>query len=132
MRSELEDCCFIYALKQTGKFSEEELNLMRLRIKTRYLSQKSIEALCSEFHIKVFVHPIELNEGNKKKTKNVRSNKKNFIGDANAADDKTFYFNLFENHYFIEERTPFTSDYIKHIDQASLDNYSSRLKNGRW
>ena len=43
MIKELNDCCFIYVLKQTDKFSEDELNLMRLRIITHYLSQGNIK-----------------------------------------------------------------------------------------
>ena len=43
MIKELNDCCFIYVLKQTGKFSEDELNLMRLRIITHYLSKGNIK-----------------------------------------------------------------------------------------
>ena len=53
MRKELNDCCFIYALKQTGKFSKDELNLMRLRIKTRYLSQGNIKNIFDEFKNKI-------------------------------------------------------------------------------
>ena len=69
MRPELEDC-LNYAFKQTGQFTEEELNLMRLRIKTRYISQDALKELCKEFHIKLTVHPIELNgNGSRKKNK---------------------------------------------------------------
>ena len=50
MRPKLEDC-LIYAFKQTGQFTEEELNLMRVRIKTRYISQDALKELCKEFHI---------------------------------------------------------------------------------
>ena len=128
MRKELEDCCFIYALKQTGQFSEEELNLMRLRVKTRYLSTKAIKALCKEFHIKVIVHVIDLNDnGSRKKINNVRADGENFLGDPNATEDRTFEFNLFENHYFIEERTTITKDFINHIDTSSPENYISQF-----
>lgn len=41
-RRELNDYCFVYALQQTGKYSESELNQIRLRIQSRYLSQKAI------------------------------------------------------------------------------------------
>lgn len=55
MRSKHEDC-FLYAIKQTEQFIAAELNLMGLRVKTRYLSQKAIQILCLEFHIKLFIH----------------------------------------------------------------------------
>ena len=44
-RKELNDCCFIYALQQTGEYTEEELNRIRLRINSRYLTHSSIEHL---------------------------------------------------------------------------------------
>ena len=61
MRKELNDCCFIYALKQTGKFSEDKLNLMRLRIKTCYLPQGKIKKICDEFKINIFISKINEN-----------------------------------------------------------------------
>ena len=37
-REEWNDCCFVYALSQTGCYDEETLNTIRLRIQNRYLS----------------------------------------------------------------------------------------------
>ena len=51
-RKELNDCCFVYALKMSGKFSEDELNTIRLRIRNRNLSQTAVRAICEEFGIK--------------------------------------------------------------------------------
>lgn len=136
---ELNDCCFIYALKQTGMLDDGELNQMRLRITTRYISQKALQELCEEFNIKVYIHIIELDDDNNIiETKNVRNQRKgtskSFIGISNASDDRTFYLNLFHNHYFIEERTHFTSDYIKHIDEidADIEKHNKRLMKGKW
>ena len=61
MRKELNDCCFIYTLKQTGKFSEDKLNLMRLRIITCYLPQGKIKKICDEFKINIFISKINEN-----------------------------------------------------------------------
>ena len=61
MRKELNDCCFIHTLKQTGKFSEDKLNLMRLRIKTCYLPQGKIKKICDEFKINIFISKINEN-----------------------------------------------------------------------
>ena len=80
MRKELNDCCFIYTLKQTGKFSEDKLNLMRLRIKTRYLSQGNIKKICDEFMIKIFISKINENPECKDKKRKILNNGHNFIG----------------------------------------------------
>ena len=53
---ELNDCCFIYALKMTGLFSEKVLSKIRLRIRNRYLSNKSIDNVCKEFKIHLILH----------------------------------------------------------------------------
>ena len=50
-RKELNDCCFVYALQQSGKISEEELNSIRLRIRNRNLSQTQMRTICEEFEI---------------------------------------------------------------------------------
>ena len=68
-REELNDCCLIYALKMSG-LCDEELNLMRLRIKTRYLSFKSLKELCQQFHFKIVKHKIDEEAKGKNKTKN--------------------------------------------------------------
>ena len=75
-RKELDDCCFIYALLQTGEYTTKELNNMRLRVQNRYLSQKSIAALCEEFSIKVFLNYIDENAVENKKKRRVTTNGK--------------------------------------------------------
>ena len=125
-RDELNDCCFIYALKQTGCYSENDLNLMRLRINNRYLSQSSINSICEEFNIKIKLSYInEDDKHNKKKTVRSCSNGKykSFMGDANAKPNRTHTFNVYENHYFIEEKTPFSTYYIKHLGQVNADTF---------
>ena len=48
---DLEDCCFVYALKMSNKFSEAILNQIRIRIQNRYLPFRCIEEICNEFKI---------------------------------------------------------------------------------
>ena len=122
-REELNDCCLIYALKISGLFSEEELNLMRMRIKTRYLSFKTLKELCQEFHIKIIKHKIDEEAKGKNKTKNEIIGNKEF--------DKTIYLCQYRDHYFIDELTPFTSYFIKHIDELTEDDYNKRMKDGK-
>ena len=67
---ELDDCCFIYAVKQTGKFTYEQLNLIRMRIHSRYLSNSSIDEIAKEFKFKVNVNRIDLEASAKHKKDN--------------------------------------------------------------
>ena len=66
---ELDDCCFIDALKMTKLFTEDILNKMRLRIRNRCLSNKSVDELCREYkiHLKLHYFDDETTEGNKNK-----------------------------------------------------------------
>ena len=128
-REELNDCCFIYAVKQTGKFTEEQLNLMRMRIKSRYLSIGKIAEICEEFKFKVITRKIELT----KKAEKIETKGKNFIGYKDASPEMTFNFDLFEEHWMIHiDKTDFTSDFIKHIDEAPEDAFNKRFTKGKW
>ena len=66
---ELNDCCFVYALKMTGYFSEKVLNKIRLRIHNRYLTNKSIDEVCKEFknHLILYYLSDEASEANRKR-----------------------------------------------------------------
>ena len=108
-REELNDNCFIYALKQLG-MTENDLSIMRQRMFTRYQTPKHLNALCQELHVKVIIHDLEdVNRHSK-----VRVNKNNFLGDEKADEKRTYEMNLFKEHYFIEARSKYTRDYIKH------------------
>jgi len=128
-RSELDDCCFIYALKQTGKFDEGQLNLMRMRIKSRYLSVKSINSICEEFKIKLILRRIDLED----KTEKIKAKGDKFIGYKEASEEMTFNIDLFNDHWMIhEDKTPFSASYIKNINIAPEDAEvkSYELKHG--
>ena len=125
-RPELDDNCFIYAVKQTGKFTEEQLNLMRMRVRSRYLSLKSINEIANEFKFGVNVHRINLEAAGHHKKESF------FIGDKTATPEMTFNFDLYDEHYMIHiDRTPFSIDYIKHIDDAPADAMQKRYRSKR-
>ena len=135
-RKELNDCCFIYSLEQTGNYSKQELNQIRLRIQNRYLHQTAINHLCEEFKIRIKLTYIneELQGKNKKQT--VRSTKdsvkKNYMGVSDPATNRVHHFNIFEKHYFIEEVTPFSCYYIKHLNECDDDKSDKQKKGDRW
>lgn len=122
-REELNDCCLIYALKQSGLFTEDKLNLMRLRIRTRYLSYKTLKELCDMFDFKIDKHMID-REAKSNQTRN------EIIGPDNASI--TVSLCQFHEHYFINEQTPFTKDYIKNIETAPADAFNKIRDRGRW
>ena len=125
-REELNDCCFIYALMQTNDYTPEELNNMRLRIQNRYLSQKSIASICEEFSIN-----ITLNYINDDAAYAMKKRKVNNKGIKNAKHNHTF--NIYQNHYFIEEKTPFSTYYIKHLSTMNDSSKSNmEYKQDHW
>ena len=135
-RKELNDCCFIYALQQTGEYAEEELNKIRLRINTRYLTHSAIEHLCQEFKINLKIIYIDEGANGKNKKKQIEKHKKgqkgkNYMGVPENEALHKHTFNLFDKHYFIEERTPFTSYYIEHIDELSEDCYNKTFNKAK-
>ena len=116
-REELSDCCFIYALKQTGCYDEDTLNQIRMRIQNRYLSQKNINLICEEFKIQIKLTYIDENasSGHEKRAVSTMKNKKtkNYLGVDDPLPNRTHHFNVFQKHYFIEEKTPISTYYFK-------------------
>ncbi len=130
-RKELDDCCFVYALKQTGCYTEAELDKIRMRIKSRYLSQKHLEAIANEFkmHLHITYIDDEYVGRNKKQTVKVMTDGKykSYIGVENAAPNRTHNMCINGQHFFIEEVTPFSNYYIKHLREiANSDNEEAK------
>lgn len=121
-REELEDCCFVHALKYSHQFSDKVLNQIRLKIQNRYLPLKCIEELCKEFKIHMILHYITEDRNRQIST----NNKKYFGVDANDAS-YNIEMNLFQKHYFIEEPTPISCYYIKHFENEEEQNSSKEF-----
>ena len=137
-RPELGDCCFVYALQQTNCYDEDFLNQLRLRIQNRYLTPGNINKLCEEFKIHIKLVYIDDNSSgiNKKQVQQIQKNRKrkSYIGIQNAEPNRTHKFVIFDQHYFIEEKTPFTTYYIKNwktINDTSKYNREPRTSNGK-
>ena len=69
---ELNDSCFIYALKIHG-VSRDVLDKLRLRINTRKLGTAKMDALCDEFKIHAVVKDLEYTNDNTKFRVNARN-----------------------------------------------------------
>ena len=138
VRKQFDDCCFVYALTQTGLYDESTLNQIRLRINNRFLSQNNLNQLCVEFGIHIDLSFIDEQATGKNKKRQVRSQKngvrKNYLGIADAPPNRTHHFNVYQKHYFIEEKTPITSYYAKNwrnINDASKFNKEYRVSKGK-
>lgn len=128
---ELNDSCFIYALKIHG-VSDDVLNKIRLRTNTRKLGSSKMEALCNEFKIHVIVKDLEYTNDNTK----FRVNGKNYFGCNKKEATWNITLNSFKEHYFIDEQTKYTTDYIKHkyvLHENIDDKYFNKVfTKGKW
>ena len=139
-REELNDCCFVYALKMTGCYDDEILNQIRLRIQNRYLSQNAIEKLCQEFHIHIKLSYIDddtkgKNKKQTNKTTKADGSRKNYYGikKQDAAENRIHQFAIYKNHYLIEEVTPFSTYFAKHLHDCESDEsmFDKEIKNDK-
>ena len=112
----------------TGCYDETILNQIRLRIQNRCLPQGSIEKICQEFHIHIKLPYIddETTAKNKKQTNKTTKkdgSRKSYYGVAKdeAVDGRIHELTIYKNHYCIEEKTPFSTYYIKHLHEYESD-----------
>ena len=131
-RKELKDSCFVYALKQAG-IDEDTLNKIRRRILVRKLGQAKMDAICAEFKLHVVVHDLEYTSKNT--IVKVNHNKYYFGVPAKDAFN-VIHLNSYKNHYFIEEKTIYSTDYIKHKYQLHEEVpdqcYNKRFRKEGW
>lgn len=121
-RAELNDCCFVYALVQSGKFNDDELNKIRLRINNRSQHQKHLDKICTEFGIHAKVN--ELNEDMVRKSRKSRTNDKRYLGVKEDGAKHVLELNNYKNHYFIEEPTKVATSYFerKYVSCENVDS----------
>jgi hypothetical protein len=119
---ELNDCCFVYALQQSGKFTEGELNKIRMRIENRYLPLTKLEEIAKEFDIHLTIRDID-DQAKTNKTHKPEYNKQGKI-------DITL--NGYRNHYFLDiPHTSLTYYYINSIPIRSPDEFDKVVEGGR-
>ena len=125
---ELNDCCFLYALKTSGEFSVSELNKMRLRIRNRYLSNKNIDEICNEFQICLILHYLDDDTTYKHQNRTISCDYKINMGVSKDKANHVIELNLYKKHYFLEEKTPFSRYYIKNIENENDLNYNKERR----
>ena len=119
---DLEDSCFVFALKMTGLFPETVLNQIRLRIQNRFLPYKCIEEICKEFKIHLILHYLT-----ETRSRQITPSYKKFIGVSTDVASFDIEMNLFNKHYFIEEITNLSCYYIKNINTEEENNYNKEF-----
>ena len=123
---ELEDCCFVYALKMSNQFSESTLNQIRLRICNRFLPALKLDKICKEFKIHLICHYI-----NDKRSEKIGPRHQKFIGVKEEEAAYKVEMNLFQKHYFLEEKTPFSKYYIKNFEKEDPNNFAKQYEPSR-
>lgn len=130
--TELNDCCFVYALKMTGYFSEKVLNKIRLRIRNRYLSNKSIDDVCKEFKIHLILYYLHDEGAETHQKRKIGCSEQKFIGVSQDLADFVIEMNLYKKHYFLEEITPLSSYYVNNIENENECNYDKEINHGKY
>ena len=102
----------------------------KIRIQTRKkCGLAKLDEVCDEFNLHVEVHDIEATNCHY----SVRVNNKKYFG---SSQGQSIEFNLYKGHYFIEKRTIYTSDYIKHKyilkEDVPFKIHNCRYTHNRW
>ena len=96
--------CFVYALQQSGKFTDEEIDLINDSINTRAYPCDTIKKLCELFDFSITLSKYSEEKKCINKTKRYGNNK-----------EKHIHLLLRDGHYMINEPLPITPYYLKHM-----------------
>lgn len=137
-RKELNDYCFVYALRQDG-FNNDDLNKLRARFCCRYQSPKNINLVCQEFKIHLIIHDLEYKSNHsliRNQGKKNPGQKGTYLGVPKEEAKYIVEMNLFKDHFFLEEPTPYTRDYIvhKYVNKEVVPEqcYNKRFNKNCW
>ena len=132
--TECKDNCFMHAVIQHG-YKDIDYNLMRMRMQTRKMGLRKLDDICIEFKLHVVIHDLEQTNGNCI----FRVNGKKYFGVDKDEAIHEFSINCFKGHYFIDNRTKYTIDYIKHkyvlhedIDPTCYNKIYDVSKTNKW
>ena len=88
--------------------------------------------ICEEHNLHIVVHDLEYSNENTI----VRVNNKDYFG---VTDGVVIHLNSYKKHYFLEEKTQYTTDYIKHkyvlhedIDPSCFNKIYDKSKTNKW
>ena len=124
------DNCLIKALQLSNEFNSYELENMKIFLKSRYIPLCKLEELTKNFKFNITLYSIR----KAKKCSNGLTNQI-FKYPKKEKYEKNINLCLYENHYFLNEKTDYTIFYIKNIDELHEiedGNYifRSEMRNG--
>ena len=107
--------CLVYALSQTGIFSEAEIQSMMCCCFSKYISHKQLDDFGRDYHIKFYVYKYQQVRSTWK-WKNIAHKVDAFIGDPNG--NVKVRLILYHKHYFLDEEINGISMFaINHYDE---------------
>ncbi len=109
--------CLVYALSQTGIFSETEIQSMMCRCFDKYISHKQLEDFGRKFGIKFVVNKWK---ESKNQWMNITNGKKKFIGSYDE-DATVVKLAIYHKHYILDEQ-------IQGISLFAIKNYDAIKK----
>ena len=130
VRTELNDACVVYAFGISG-IPESVLNKMRCVINSRFLSSNKLNTICEDNDIHCVVHYIDEYTEGKNKKRFLEHNNKPYLGVSPEHATYQIELNCYEEHYFIEEQTPFSKYFIEHLDNTPSDKFNQEVRTDR-
>ena len=116
--------CFIYACKQSGLFTHEEIEYMCKIVITRNLPKKDIKHIAEE--IKCNFRVLYVDET--RPMKNQISIGVNTVKTLKQDYGRTVELYLYKDHYFLNKKLPITLFYIKNADEINEKYFNMPLK----
>jgi len=108
--------CFVNCIEQSGKFTDEEINYIKLTMKSHSVRTNQITDFCKKFNCLISIQSLNNDEG---RTERVRH-----YGDKNS--DRKLEIGLLDNHYFPKMYIDITKyaienwDNIKHLKNPHI------------
>ncbi len=120
---ENQDCCFLHALKISGKVSDIKMNELRATVKCKVLPKYLLKQLCES--LDVFVS-VQVPDGG--------THKKRWYPNTPTKDEKKqkpiIQLGLINSHYFLIQKVPITKYALEHCyDETftALENWQMKL-----
>ena len=99
--------CFIHSMIESKLFTEQEINDMKTKMKTKFIRTKDIKKFCEVYKCSIEIETI--NDELKRSTRMK-------VGDKNS--ERTLKLGLIDNHYILKTKIPYTRFSIENWDKV--------------